>query len=284
MNRFPRIIACGVAIFLASANPFSAEAASTWTLVDGTTVEADFIRVTSKDAVILKLPAGDERHIPLDQLVPGDQARAQRLTALDKASPPTSVPATSNFSAAAVPRDQVKNDPDPDHTPLTAAVAKKIQAAVAAGNTIDVRPVRVGPNSEFFRDLPADGGVLIGFDVSLSSTSIQGLYPLFLTSKGKVNGRRHGYYVEKKLHLEAKPGYAVGRIQMCGPAIKAFQLTYMKLTPRGLDPRDAYDSPVYGFPSDGMPSTVGDGSPIVGVHGACARSSYISRLGIVVLR
>jgi hypothetical protein len=57
----------------------------------------------------------------------------------------------------------------------------------------------------------------------------------------------------------------------------------MRLTPQGLDPNDAYESPVYGGPSDDLLSPVGDGSLIVGIHGIGRRSGFVYTLGIVTL-
>ncbi|MCE9604799.1 MAG: hypothetical protein K8U03_07855 [Planctomycetia bacterium] len=293
MKSWQRSVVCGLVLVLASANLSSAEAAPrTWTSVNGTTIEAEFVRISSRGVVTLKLKTGMDQDVPLGQFSPADQVYLRRVTAGQLPQPQTSAPPAANFSAAAVPLEQMTSDPERNHTPLPAKASAAIRAAEAGGQTIDVRSEKAKTQFDFYRDLPADGGVLIGFDITVApppmandvSPVVRGLFPIFLTSKGKVIGERQGYAGEKKLHLEAKPGYAVGRIQMCGGLrIQALKLTYMRLTTQGLDPSDAYESPVYGSASDDLLPPVGDGSLIVGIHGIGRRSGNVYSLGVVIL-
>ena len=194
-----------------------------------------------------------------------------------------------------MPTDLLRNDPDQPHAPLDAKAAAFVRTAVANRQTIDLLSEEGRTKVDFYRDLPADGGILIGFDITVGHSTnggvaspkemILGFSPIYLTEKGKVKGPRQGYAARgKTVHIEAKPGYAVAGIQMCRHwSIEAMQITFARLTPNGLDPRDAYQSPVLGVPSTGIVPPAGNGSVIVGIHGTGRRSGHVYSLGVTTI-
>jgi hypothetical protein len=131
-------------------------------------------------------------------------------------------------------------------------------------------------NCTDYHDSPLPG-LLIGFDLSYGYLNagtpiayIKGLRPVFVaTNGGKFVGKDHGPIDEPKTHVEAKPGYAVGRIHIIrGIFLQGILITYMRIGPNGLDPNDSYDSPHYGGPGGNVLGYVGgDGSYVVGIHG-----------------
>jgi hypothetical protein len=119
-----------------------------------------------------------------------------------------------------------------------------------------------------FECVPEEGGVLVGFDVSLGTfKSIQAIRPVFLTNKGYIRGPIYGPPSPAGVTLAANKGYAVGKVALDpGIGIDGFQLQMMKIDGGGLDPDDAYALPWCG---KGTPTKTlgGDGRPIVGIFG-----------------
>jgi hypothetical protein len=114
---------------------------------------------------------------------------------------------------------------------------------------------------------------------------IQSLRPIYLTRNGKTLGAVQGVGGEGATHIEAKPGYAVGRIY-CKESLRlnSLTITYMKLTPGGLDPNDSYEGPCYGVPGGSGEAVIGGGGTmIVGLVGGVDNSGYIRAPGAVTL-
>jgi hypothetical protein len=125
---------------------------------------------------------------------------------------------------------------------------------------------------ESFEEVPADGAILIGFRYSTGSDGKPLVaQPIWQTSRGAVNGKQHGTPEAggQLMETRAKPGYAVGAIYVRGGAyIAAFKPIYMKITDKGLDPKDSYEGPHIGITKGGGQGTLGgDGKFIVGLHG-----------------
>lgn len=138
------------------------------------------------------------------------------------------------------------------------------------------------------QESPPNGGVLIGFDISygefVRTPTISAIRPIYLSTRGKAFGQVFGRAEGNVIHMEAKTGYAVGRIfWRDGPfAIGSITVTYMKLTPTGLDPKDSYESACYGGGDgtrDGTYIGGDDGEMIVGIYARAEAGKSITRLG-----
>ena len=67
---------------------------------------------------------------------------------------------------------------------------------------------------------------------------------------------------------KAKAGYAVGAIKVYGGAqLEGCMLTFMKVQGRGLNAAEKYDAPVMGRDTAPGTKVLGDGRPVVGLHG-----------------
>ena len=72
-----------------------------------------------------------------------------------------------------------------------------------------------GPGGGPFTDVPLDGTLLTGFQVTTSTLygghlTIKSLQPIFLSRKGTITGAVHGAPHGQSRRIEAKEGYAVG--------------------------------------------------------------------------
>jgi len=190
-------------------------------------------------------------------------------------------PASTN-----VPSDRVAR-----HPPLPAALADYLQNAVASRQTTDIGGTagRSAVEAATFRTIPADGGLLIGFDLTyghfINTPVVQAVRPIFLTRKGKVAGPAAGVGGVGGVHVEAKPGYAIGRIYTkAGQFLNSITITYMKITPTGLDPNDSYEGACYGSAGGtGRAMIGGDGTLIVGLTGRAEPQGGLTRLGAVTV-
>jgi hypothetical protein len=168
-------------------------------------------------------------------------------------------------------------------------LADYIKDSVANSKTVDVGEASF-PGDAQFRTVPTDGGLLIGFDLTygrrLASTPvIHAIRPIFLTRKGKVAGPVAGVGGSGGVHVEAKPGYAIGRM-FCrtGLHLNTITITYMKITPTGLDPNDSYEGACYGGEGgSGRDMIGGGGTLIVGVIGSAEPQGGLRRLAGVTL-
>ncbi|MDB6137931.1 MAG: serine protease, partial [Verrucomicrobiaceae bacterium] len=106
-----------------------------------------------------------------------------------------------------------------------------------------------------YREVPARGAILVGFDCSMSPfkkspQTVRGITPVFLTQDGLMTGTVHGAEKGKlTLHpLVAKPGYAVAKVtgKFDGTAMRQIKVRFEKISGTHLDPKDAYESPWVG--------------------------------------
>jgi serine protease Do len=122
-----------------------------------------------------------------------------------------------------------------------------------------------------FQERAPEGGLLIGFEVSLGKFVdrgvIRSLRPIYRTAEGEeTRGKQYGTPQGKVYTARAKAGYALGGVSIrTGLLIDGFSLTFMKIDGDQLDPDDAYRTIWLGNQVGGSPSTLGgDGSPVVG--------------------
>jgi S1-C subfamily serine protease len=184
----------------------------------------------------------------------------------------------------------VRGDVPAQHPPLSATMAAHLRDAIAGGQTSGLGPEASSTRHQAFREVSPAGALLIGFDLSffkyVNTVCIQGYRPIYLTERGKVEGQWRGGRGGpgfSNVHLEARPGYAVGKVFVrTGIFVDNLCLTYMRIGATGLDPNDSYESNYYGGDGAGRTATWGDGSPIVGIQGM-ENSSDARCLGIVTV-
>ncbi len=130
---------------------------------------------------------------------------------------------------------------------------------------------------------PEEGGVLIGFDVSIGTfNKIVGLRPIFHTASGKVPGPLVGSATSKNARFVARDGYAVGGLSVrSGIGIDGLSITFFEMGEKGLNSANQYSTNWLGGGHSSRSPTVlgGDGSPIIGIYGH--RDAKIMGLGVV---
>lgn len=140
-----------------------------------------------------------------------------------------------------------------------------------------------------FQDLPPEGGILIGFHCFVSNwfqfTVIKGLQPIYATKLGTKTGSWYGHPHGHQVTILARPGYAVnGMYSQFGAAFDNLQVSFVRITRVGLDPKRGYLSPIVGSeraPRGTKISTSG-GQPIVGVYGHS--NDFLRSLGLIAIK
>jgi len=136
---------------------------------------------------------------------------------------------------------------------------------------------------EAFEDRPADGGILVGLEVTLGFwgvdqivTSVQ---PIYGSDGPAKASKRYGIAWPNRVRVEAKSGYAVGAIQVkTSDHIDGMRVVFMRRKGDRLDPKDKYQSRWLGGTggkkdqerdaADTKPRQLaGQGKPIIGVVG-----------------
>lgn len=139
------------------------------------------------------------------------------------------------------------------------------------------------------RDIPAEGGILIGFNASEGKSAfggmVDGLQPIYLTRSGEKMGQWIGHAAAKPIVVKAKPGYVVGALQVkSGAAFDSLTVTFVRFSRDRIVPSDTYDSDRVGG-TGGNPGTVGTpGSLFVGVVGRVGLSGEICSVGALMVR
>jgi len=129
---------------------------------------------------------------------------------------------------------------------------------------------------EVFEEVPAEGGVLIGFEVGLGkfiqNDVIHSLRPIFLTEKGEVLGQVHGTPTDRIVTVKAKKGYAVGGVNLnTHLLIDGIQVTFMRVEKKFLDPDQSYQSDPIGSIGGKFGSTKSLSSQGALVIGMCGK-------------
>jgi hypothetical protein len=127
-------------------------------------------------------------------------------------------------------------------------------------------------------------GLLAGMVLTpYADGTIRTVLPLRLRKTGLHMGIEVGKRYNDTTFLVAKPGYAVGAIEVSTDhPMKCIRLIYMKILPDRLDTLDQYKSDWY--PEKIRPITRirnSVGLPIVGVYGRVLRGSNISNIGLM---
>lgn len=147
------------------------------------------------------------------------------------------------------------------------------------------------PSAQRFYDVGPNQGVLIGFQYTigqnpLGGSSVESLTPLYVRSSGKAMGNTRGPRGDQPATvLEARPGYAVGRVDLRGASvIEAMSVIFMRYENGVLNANDSYRSNTIGAEGAQESQTTvrlrTDTRPFVGIYGKA--SNGINELGLLV--
>lgn len=147
------------------------------------------------------------------------------------------------------------------------------------------------PSAQSFYDVGPNQGVLIGFQYTTGQneaggTGIESLTPLFLRSAGKMTGITRGPRGERPATvLEARPGYAVARVEIrAASVVEAMWITFARYENGALDHSESYKSEVIGGRGAHASQTTvrlrTDTRPFVGMYGKA--SNGINQFGLLV--
>jgi uncharacterized protein (TIGR03067 family) len=125
-----------------------------------------------------------------------------------------------------------------------------------------------------FEELAPPGGLLVGLEVGLGKFGdldmVQALRPVFRVGDKETLGQQQGTNLTKVSKLAAKPGYAVGALNVrAGANADGLSITFMRIKGDRLDPADAYESDWVGDPRpSGKILVSGLGRSVVGLFGS----------------
>jgi hypothetical protein len=178
------------------------------------------------------------------------------------------------------PGAQLPRDKQPGPGPDNDISGDIFEAAAKAAKDnrltdIDIKGFTLGKP---FREVLADGGVLIGLQVGVATfapnnrdfDTISALRPIYLTTDGEKLGEWQGPPPAAPTTIKARAGYAIGAISLrSGTQIDGLRFTFMKLEKNRLLMDDSYTSDWVGstrmFPA---PETIGGrGTVFIGICG-----------------
>jgi S1-C subfamily serine protease len=175
-----------------------------------------------------------------------------------------------------------------DHPSLDPAIGNRIHDAIVSNRTTDTP--RSGGSGTEFRDVPSEGALLVGVIIDWqdpSKTKAVGITPVYQTAKGQVRGRTFGRSTGIQGGSMARPGYALGGLEIPSDSIvEGMQVWMLRDTGSGLNPSDNHRIHVRG----GNPSSTSmlrlglDGSYVIGITGSTSSSGELSGLGLVLTR
>ncbi|HTU22844.1 MAG TPA: trypsin-like peptidase domain-containing protein [Gemmataceae bacterium] len=163
-----------------------------------------------------------------------------------------------------------------------------VEEAVRANRLTDVDIRGFKLSKKIYRDVGAEGGVLIGFQVGLgkfvNNGIVKSVRPIFLTKRGEKFGTWHGPAPATPITVKAKPGYVVSAMSLRTQlSLDAFRLTYAKLGKDGLDLSDTYNSKSVGGNGGGPSEIDGKGALFIGVTGHLNHEGVPCSLGLVAV-
>lgn len=247
-------------------------------------------------ALVLKNHSADELLAKLEQSPGKQKSKAD--------GEPRHESSTKHHAAAAKDQESEPSDNKPsENGPATyspppgalSGLLKRLAASVAAGH-IEATDTVGGPGGMIFRDLPSTGALLVGFDFGLSplensdTQAISSVCGIFLVSErvtemGTKQLSRHlethGGDQRSITHIRAKPGYAVGGLDLVpGDRVTGVRVHFYAITKNGLSSDKSYYSDWVGPAGDQPAVKLGDGRPVVGIAGTS--STLVNRLGLIL--
>jgi hypothetical protein len=206
---------------------------------------------------------------------------ARRTPGLD--NPPTTSPVQRDASPVQAATDQTPG-PDPSKP---AQVAIGVNLASASLIELPRRPEGWPVRGEKFRETSPNGGLLVGLRVGYTNTraglKLSSIQPIYQAGSSYIEGMRQGIAVPTETTVVAKPGYAVGGVNVrSGLLVDAVQLVFMKYENGQLDPAESYVSAWLGDSRGGFSRSVsGQGKIVAGIHGT-TKEHKVNELGLVV--
>jgi hypothetical protein len=186
-------------------------------------------------------------------------------------------------------KDKDKFPPKPARPPgVPPEIPALVQKAVRDKNWTRTNMVGFPLHTEF-EEIPPQGGLLIGFEVTLGkflqNDVINSIRPIYLGEKGEFFGEVRGKPTDRKVTVKAKKGYAVGAVTLNAHLlIDGMKVTFMRVDKKFLDPDDSYLSEPIGSIGGafGPGMTVGGTGPLV--IGICGRTNgtVCDALGLVL--
>ena len=162
--------------------------------------------------------------------------------------------------------------------------------AIRAELTSDTQALNCAfSNKVDYRELPPDGGILIGFNYTLGEfvgmADFESLQAIYLTATGEKNGAIQGTpgLKSKFLQIKAKPGYAIGAFKIvCGGNFEGMQLIFQRIDGAKLNTKDSYESPWLGFDAKKKPTLIStEGALPIGIHGRKDDKKNVGGLGLI---
>jgi hypothetical protein len=137
-----------------------------------------------------------------------------------------------------------------------------------------------GPGGAGFEEAPEGNRMITGLRLTVHEKrhvkTFQAIY-------GEQPGEVHGQPSADKREILAKPGYALGGIQVRGgDRVLAFRAVFMRISGPVLSPSDRYESEWIVGDEAGTTMLGGTGAPIVGLHGR--RGNDVDAIGLVFLK
>ena len=200
---------------------------------------------------------------------PRPPLRSQRIVARNQSQP------EANFVEA------INEGPDPTK-PATVPIQTHGKLKRVAE-----RPVPNGNDRDRFRDVAPEHGLLVGMRVgyvqAFGGTKVGMVQPIYQVGSSYVEGQIFGANVPTSVTVVAKPGYAIGAINVhAGLLVDSFQIVFAKFKNGKFEPRDNYRSDWIGDSrGGGSKSASGEGRPIIGIHGR-SNGREINALGLLV--
>ncbi len=138
-----------------------------------------------------------------------------------------------------------------------------------------------GFNRNVFKDSATEGGLLVGFEFGLVKSfnvdRIRAARPIYRTTGKETFGEQWGEAPKNAVTVKAKEGYAVGQVTVKhGLAYEGCSVTFMKVVDGKLDPKDKYESEWIGFNENRATTTLGDGTPVIGIVGRTTDKEMIA--------
>ena len=151
---------------------------------------------------------------------------------------------------------------------------------------VDIQGFQLTKNT--YRDVPPEGGILIGLQVNvgkfLNNATIDGIRPIYLTKKGEKLGEWQGVKSDDPVILKAKAGYVVAGMSVrSGLNLDGIALTYMKLDKGKLVEKDVYKSHQVGHTVGDTSLIGGQGIFFIGVTGHLGGEKKPCSIGLITV-
>jgi hypothetical protein len=149
------------------------------------------------------------------------------------------------------------------------------------------RPPTNGNDRDHFRDLAPEHGLLVGMRVgyvnAFGGSKVGMVQPIYQVETAYIEGKVFGAYIPTSVTVVAKPGYAIGAINIhAGLLVDSFQIVFAKFKNGKFETRDNYRSEWIGDTRGGGSKSVsGEGRPIIGIQGR-SNGREINALGLLV--